>query len=122
MEMEKMKGVIDHLIERKVLINKGKDCNVSFWIVGEAPIPESQDKSESEEETGISVIKEFIDDKFYSTLMNRIIAEVKVSLNELITSDDEGIHKYIVKNENEDLITALKRIFNSYEKDFNLTI
>ena len=64
---------------------------------------------------GISAIKEFIDDKFYSTLMNKIKIEVKVALNELITSDDDRIHKFIVKNqesnlnENEDLITILKK-------------
>ena len=47
--------------------------------------------------------------------MNRIKIEVMVALNELITSDDERIHKYIVKNqesnlnENEDLIAILKK-------------
>ena len=77
---------------------KGKE---SFWIIGEGSIPESRDKSESEEEIGISAIKEFIDDKFYSALMNKIKIEVKVALNELITSDDERIH--IVKNQETNL-------------------
>ena len=115
LEMEKMKGVVNHLIERNDIIDKGKE---SFWIVGEASILESQDKTESEEELGISAIKEFFDDKFYSTLMNKIKIEVKVALNELTTSDDARIHKFIVKNqesnlnENEDLITILKKKFN----------
>ena len=95
-------------------MNKGKEDNESFWIIGEAPLPESQDTSESEEEIGISVINEFIDDKFYSTLMNRIKMGVKEALNELTTSYDERIHKYIVKNqelnlnEYEDVITTKK--------------
>ena len=52
---------------------------------------------------GISAIKEFIDDKFYSTLMNKIKIEVKVALNELITSDDDRIHKFIFKNQESNL-------------------
>ena len=42
LEMEKMKGVINRLIERN--IDKGKEGKESFWIVGEASIPKSQHK------------------------------------------------------------------------------
>ena len=55
--------------------------------------------------------------------MNKIKIEVKVVLNELITSYDDTIHKFIVKNqesnlnENEDLITILKKDIEFLRKE-----
>ena len=55
--------------------------------------------------------------------MNKIKIEVKVALNELITSDDDRIHKFIAKhqesnlNDNEDLITILKKDIEFLRKE-----
>ena len=126
MEMENVKKALSNLTERNVLINKGKESKESFWITNETFISESRDKNELEAETGIDAIKEFIDDNFYATLVDRIKTGVKDAIHNLITSDDEGLSNHIVKNQDsmlkektglENLITILKKDIDFLRKE-----
>ena len=95
--MEKMKTSIDNLISREIIMDKGKEGNESFVLVdiasdGEKVLSESEKvvnntQAGFEHETSFTALHEFIDERFYSTLINRIISEVQIALNEVINND-----------------------------------
>ena len=97
MEMEKVKTSIDNLISREIIMDKGKEGNESFVLVditsdGEKVLSESEKvvnntQAGFEHETSFTALHEFIDERFYSTLINRIKSEVQIAVNELINND-----------------------------------
>ena len=48
----------------------------SFWLLDGRIVTRSQDENKLEQETSTSAIKEFIDDEFYSNLVDKIKMEV----------------------------------------------
>ena len=73
--MQTLKARVNNLVERGVLINKGKGDNESFFIsetnLGLAT--EGEENSNDE----LRNLKSYIDDKLYEVLINKIKTEVK---------------------------------------------
>ena len=88
-----MKKVTDKLIPRNVIKDKGKEGKESLFIVDLSPEDEEiiniaqQVNSGSEPESSFNALQEFIDERFYSTLINKIKSEIKLALNESLNHD-----------------------------------
>ena len=103
--------VIDNLLLRNIIVDKGKGKKESFFIVD---LPSESDeninkssvehessdeninKSSVEHESSLNALHEFIDENFYTILMNKIKSEVKAALNDSLNNDAIQI----VKNSN----------------------
>ena len=82
--MEKLKEVIEHLMLRNIIVDKGREGKESFLVVN--LLSESEEKvddtqSGSEHETSLNDLHEFIDVSFYATLVSKIKSEVKLALD-----------------------------------------
>ena len=79
-EAEKLRTVIENLIFRNVIVDKGREGKESFFVdvlsSGSDEILDNT-KSHSEHEHNFNALHEFIDNRFYSTLFNKIKSEVK---------------------------------------------
>ena len=88
MELEQVGKLIDNLLERNIIVNRGKQGN--FYVVdllsdNEEISEEISDvKNDSEHASSSNAIQEFIDDKFYATLINKIKLEVTLVLTNAI--------------------------------------
>ena len=73
-----------------MIVDKGRESKESFFVeVLSSDSDEILDstKCDSENEHNFNALHEFIDDRFYSILVNKIISEVKLALNESIKHD-----------------------------------
>ena len=87
--MEKIKKVIDDLISRNIIVDKVSEGKESFSVMVLSPEREeitenknSDAEHESlEEDENCKSLEQFINDKFYETLVNKIKDEVKIANN-----------------------------------------
>ena len=92
-DAEDVKKVTDNLISRNVIKDKGKEGKASLFIVDISPEDEEiinsaqTVNSGSEPESSFNALQEFIDERFYSTLINKIKSEIKLELNESLNHD-----------------------------------
>ena len=90
MELGQVGKLIDNLLERNIIVNREKRGNESFYVVdllsdNEEISDEISDvKNDSEHASSSNAIQEFIDDKFYAILINKIKLEVKLALTDAI--------------------------------------
>ena len=118
MDVEKLKEVMENLMLRNIIVDKGRDGKESFLVVDLTS--QGEEKVENikscEHETSFNALHEFIDDTFYSTLIRKIKSEVKLAMHEFVNHDAIQNLKY-TNEKNEaikdkclpDLITTLKR-------------
>ena len=116
MEVEKLKEVMEDLMLRNVIVDKGREGKESFLVVNLTSQGDQKVENiiSSEHETSFNALHEFIDDSFDSTLIKKIKSEVKLAMQEFVNHD--AIQKYTnEKNETSlkdkclpDLITTLK--------------
>ena len=82
---EDVRKVIENLISRNVNIDKGKQGKESFFVldlVSEGEEIISDVTNDSEHVANLNALQDFIDEKFYLTLVNKIKSEVKLALND----------------------------------------
>ena len=82
---EDVRKVIENLISRYVIIDKGKQGKESFFVLDLASEGEeiiSDVTSDSEHVSNLNALQDFIDEKFYITFVNKIKSEVKLALND----------------------------------------
>ena len=106
MEVEKLKEVMEDLMLRNVIVDKGREGKESFLVMDLTS--QGDEKVEniisSEHETSFNALHEFIDDSFYSTLIKKIKSEVKLAMHEFVNYDAIQNLKYT----NEKNETSLK--------------
>ena len=114
-EMEKLKVVMDDLILRNIVVDKGKGKE-SFFVVDSPSVDEEISyisKRDSEHGNTFTALHEFIDEKFYSVLINKIKAEIKLALDDALKSETIHSVNEVNNNKNEnkcldELIATLK--------------
>ena len=96
-----MKKVTDNLISRNVTKDKGKEGQESLFIADLSPEDEEiinitqKVNSGSETESSFNALQQFIDERFYSTLINKIESQIKLALNESLNHDSIQILDYL---------------------------
>ena len=96
MEVEEVRKLTESLVERNVIIDKGKQDKESFYVVdliAEDEQINNEEKNDSEHVSSFNALHEFIEEKFHTILNNKIKSEVKLALNELINNDSIQKHK-----------------------------
>lgn len=85
LDREKIKVIIDKLIERRVIIDINIKKNIpdmeSFKIVGDNLEAEMQTNIQDEVDENMTSLENFINHKFHETLINKIRDEVKTVIN-----------------------------------------
>ena len=110
-DLEELEEALLTLTERNLVVNKGKDSKESFCLVN---IPADAEETVHEtntnrDDSNFEALKDFIDDKFYTILVNKIKTEVKIALN-------ESLHKTTVNNSeitDKEIISTLKKDIES---------
>ena len=89
-EMDEVKKVIDNLILRNIVIDKGKEGKESFFIVDLPPDGEDISfnlKHGDDDESSFNALQHFIDEKFHSVLVNKIKTEIQIALKDALNCD-----------------------------------
>ena len=89
-EMDEVKKVIDNLIFRNIVIDKGKEGKESFFIVDLPPDGEDISinlKHGDDDESSFNALQHFIDEKFHSVLVNKIKTEIQIALKDALNCD-----------------------------------
>ena len=127
MEVEEVRKLTESLVERNVIIDKGKQDKESFYVVdliAEDEQINNEEKNDPEHVSSFNALHEFIDEEFHTILSNKIKSEVKLALNELINNDStqnikHNNHSNNINDNNlkenksiDDLISTLKEEIN----------
>ena len=113
-DMPKLTETIDNLCERNIIINKGKEGTESYYLIQDENNSELSNEKNIDEisDEGIILndVKEFIDNKFYSTIIDRIKHEVKNELKNVLNLNELNVStpKVIQNDSNDILINTLK--------------
>ena len=107
---------MDDLVLRGVITDKGKEGKESFFIIDSPSEVEGRNNivnRDSEHENSFNALHDFIDEKFYSVLINKIKTEIKLALNDGLSHDTIKSIKQTNNNKNEnkcfdELIATLK--------------
>ena len=75
LDMQTLKARVNNMVERGVLLNKGKGDNESFFI-SETNLHLTTEGEENGDDE-LRNLKSYIDDKLYEVLINKIKTEVK---------------------------------------------
>ena len=118
--MENLQKKVDSLISRKVVVDKGKKDKESFFVVEKPPsevdvdldveveLHENINNETTVREHDLNALQTFINEKFYSTLVNKIKAEVKLALNDVLNCDIiQAVKHTHNKNTNDVLVESM---------------
>ena len=114
-DMPKLTETIDNLCERNIIINKGKEGTESYYLIQDENNSELSNEKNineiSDEGIILNDVKEFIDNKFYSTIIDRIKHEVKNELKNVLNLNELNVStpKVIQNDSNDILINTQKR-------------
>ena len=106
LEMEELIVILNSMLEKKVIFNMGKKGKESFNVSTELT-------NESEEnldllDVSTESLEKYINEEFYLTLINRIKSEVKMAVNEHISSTNSADQP--LKNGNNSATNDLNKI------------
>ena len=106
LEMEELIVILNSMLEKKVIFNMGKEGKESFNVSTEL-------NNESEEnldllDVSTESLEKYINEEFYLTLINRIKSEVKMAVNEHISSTNSADQP--LKNGNNSTTNDLNKI------------
>ena len=79
MEVEEVRKLTESLVERNVIIDKGKQDKESFYVVdliSEDEQINNEEKNDSEHVSSLNALHEFIDEKFHTIISNKIKSEL----------------------------------------------
>ena len=110
-DLEELEEALLTLTERNLVVNKGKDSKESFCLVDiRADAEETvRETNTNRDDSNFDALKDFIDDKFYTIVVNKTKTEVKIALN-------ESLHKTTVNNSeisDKEIISTLKKDIES---------
>ena len=80
LEMDNLKDIINILIEKKAIYDKGKEGNESFCLLDNGMYILNGDECD-DEPNNIDPVEEYINEKFYEVIINKIKEEVKNTVN-----------------------------------------
>ena len=89
-EAERVIEIMDDLFLHVVVMDKGKEGKESFIIIDSPSEGEGRNSivnRNSEHENSFNALPDFIDEKFYSVLINKIKTEIKLALNDALSYD-----------------------------------
>ena len=82
--MDEVERVTDNLVLRNIVIDKGKEGKESFFIVD---LPSDGEDISNNIKHGDDALQHFIDEKFYSVLVNKIKREIQIALKDARNCD-----------------------------------
>ena len=103
-EADIVEKVIDDLISNNMIENKGRNGKESFFIVNMPSDNEGlihETNNVFEDDADLNALRNLIDDKFYTILVNKIKSEVKLALNDIFNGNTiKEVNDAIIKDGN----------------------
>ena len=103
-EAETVIEIMNDLLLRGVVTDEGKEGKESFFIIDSPSEGEGLNNivnRDSKQENSFNALHDFIDEKSYSVLINKIKSEIKLALNDALSYDTIKSIKQANNNKNE---------------------
>ena len=105
LEMDELKKIINEMVKKNIIVDKGKNGNESLYITSEIITDADLTDNEDDDIESLSEIESFINEKFNHVLLNKIKSEIVSALSDKSFLDNV---KRINSGDNDNTPNSLK--------------